>query len=378
MLDVYVFLRYQVKDAVYHAGHIVVDDAQAAHAHALELRGRQIDGVCDIAVFEVLVQLLCGHLRAAVLALGRAGSQMRQSDDVLASEYLLVGEVGDVLCDLAGLERREHRIVVNDLGAGLVDYPHAVAHGSKGLCIKHVMGVLIIGDVYADIVAAAEYLGDIVGSGNVARQPPRGIDGHERVVTDDVHVQRKAGVCDQCAGSAEAEHADGLAHELGTGKVALALFDERGYPVSLAGDALYPLDAADNVARGHDHGADGLLLDCLRICTGAVEHNDAELGIFIDGNVIIAGSRARNGKKLGVYLVCVHIRAADDYAVGRCDIGRDIASLIAELVKADGRNVVYRFYVIHYVLPRIFSYIRRERAHLPLAWRCTAMHACRQ
>ena len=97
VLDIDIFLRYQIKDAVYHAGHVVVDDAKAADAHTLELCRRQVHGICDVAVFEILVKLLCRHLGAAVLALGRACAQMRQGYDVSASEYLLVGEIGDAV-----------------------------------------------------------------------------------------------------------------------------------------------------------------------------------------------------------------------------------------------------------------------------------------
>ena len=168
VLDIDIFLRYQIKDAVYHAGHVVVDDAKAADAHTLELCRRQVHGICDVAVFEILVKLLCRHLGAAVLALGRACAQMRQGYDVSAAEYLLVGEIGDVFCDLARFESCEHRVVVNDLGAGFINDPHAVAHGGKGLCIEHMVGILVIGDIDSYIVAIAEYLVYIVGSDNLA------------------------------------------------------------------------------------------------------------------------------------------------------------------------------------------------------------------
>ena len=37
MLNVYIFCGYKVEYAVYHAGNIMVDDAQTAHAHTFKL-----------------------------------------------------------------------------------------------------------------------------------------------------------------------------------------------------------------------------------------------------------------------------------------------------------------------------------------------------
>ena len=302
---------------------------------------------------------------------------MRQGNDVLAAEYSLIGEVCDVFCDLAGLKSGEHRIVIDDLGTRLVYYPHAVAHCGKRLRIEHVVGILVIGDIDAYIITVSEYFFDIVGALCIARKSPRGFDRHKRVVAYYVHIQRKARVCDQRARCAQAENADGFAHKLGACEIGLALFHERGYLIALIGDALYPLDAADDVARGKHHRAHGLLLYRLGIRAGAVENDDALFGKLIYGNVIIARSGARNAEKLGIDLVIMHIRTADDYSVGRGDILADVAALGFELIKADGRNFVYCFNIIHGVLPRIFSYNRPELARPPWAWRYTATRGYR-
>ena len=303
---------------------------------------------------------------------------MRQGNDVLSAEYFLVGEISDIFCNLAGLKGVEHRIVIDDLGARLVYYPHAVAHCSKRLCVEHVVGVLIIGDIDAYIIAVSEYLADIVGALCVTRKSPCSLDRHKRVIADNIHIQCKAGICDQRASCSQAENANRFAHKLGACEIGLALFDKRGYLIALIGDALYPLDAADNIARGKHHRAHGLLLYRLGIRAGAVENDDALFCKLIYGNVIIARSGARNAEKFGIDLVIMHIRTADDYSVGRGDILADIATLGFELIKADGRNFVYCFNIIHGVLPRIFSYNRPEPARPPWAWHYKATHGYRR
>ena len=129
-----------------------MQDAHTADAHALERRVREVDGVFDVAVGKVVIQLARGHDCGLFLALGCAGAQMRQRDDVIHTDDLLVREVRDILADAAGGDGGKHGVVIHDLGARLVDDAHAVLHLGKRLGIEHMVRRVRIRNVDADIV----------------------------------------------------------------------------------------------------------------------------------------------------------------------------------------------------------------------------------
>ena len=78
--------------------------------------------------------LLGGDDPGAVLRLGGRGAEVRRDDDVVALEQRVLGErlrredVERRAADLARLEPGEQRVEVDQLAAGAVDDPHAVAH----------------------------------------------------------------------------------------------------------------------------------------------------------------------------------------------------------------------------------------------------------
>ena len=225
-----------------------MDDAQAAHAHTAEGGVRQIDAVLDVAVEQIVIDLVCAHDRAAVLALGRAGAQVRHDDHVLSPDQSLVGKIGDIARDLARLDRGKHVLVAHDLATRLVDDAHAVLHFPQGLGVDHMVGLIGIGDVEADVVAPGKQIVQRFGADDVAREVPGRVHAHERVIAEHGHIQRHREVRHQRARGAETDHAHGLAHQLRSAEGVLALFDERRDLFALPGDGLYPFDAAQHVA----------------------------------------------------------------------------------------------------------------------------------
>ena len=215
--------------------------------------------------------------------------------------------------------------------------------------------ILVIGNIGTYVIAVSVNFTEVVGTLDITAESPCRLNGQKRVVANDIHVERKAGVCDQCARCAETEYADGLAHELGTCEIGLALFDKLGYLIALTGYALDPLNAAENISRRHDERAYRLLLDRFGICAGAVEHDYALFGKLLDWDVVIARSGSCDAEKRSVGIVPVHIGTAHDDALGIIDIRRDIVAELLELIQSHRRNIVYCLYIIHCVQPQIVS-----------------------
>lgn len=60
-----------------------------------------IDGVLDIAAFEVVFDFQSSHSGAVFLGFRGRGTDMRQSDDVVNFQNFGAGEIGDVVRDCA-------------------------------------------------------------------------------------------------------------------------------------------------------------------------------------------------------------------------------------------------------------------------------------
>ena len=349
--------------------------AQSAHAHAGERGVRQVHGVFDVAVEQIVIEFPGRHLGAAVLALRRAGPQVGHGDDVGRAQNSLVREVRDIFCDLAAIQRAGHGLVVHDLGPGFIDDAHAALHLGKGLVAQHVVGLLRVGDVHTDVVGMLIDGVHILGLAHLAREAPGRVHGHEGVVAVDLHAELQSDVRDQRAHGAQTQHAQGLAQQLGPGKGGLALFHQGGDVVPPVGDGAHPVDGADHVAGRHDQGRDFLLLDRLGIGAGAVEDHDALFGAVLDGDVVIARAGSRDGQQLGVEFLAVQIGAADQQTVGRFHIRAHLAAPLFQGAGAVLGDGVHGFDLKHGVL-QTPSYTRPAPWRPPRAWRCTGRRGC--
>ena len=346
MLHVHIHAQ-PVQDAVDHLGHIVVDDAQAAHTHAGQRHIRQVHAVFDVAIAQVVIQLPGGHDGAAVLALRGAGTQVGHGDHVGRLENGLVGEVGDVFAYLTAFQGFGHGFVVHHLGPALIQDADTGAHLLEGGGVQQVMGAVGIRDVEADIIAVLENLIDAVGVENVTGQLPGGVDGHEGVIAIDGHAQVQGGVGHQGPGGAQADDAQGLAQQLRPGEVGLALLHQGGDLLPPARDGLHPLNAAQHVPGGQHHGADLLLLHGFGVGAGAVKDRDAMLGAGLHGDVVGAGPGPADGQQLGRKGVIVQVGAADQQGLGPLHIRAHMAALFLQHLNAGGGDGVHGLYLKH-------------------------------
>ena len=303
---------------------------------------------------------------------------MRQRDDILHADDLLIGKVRDIFADAAGGKSGEHGIVVHDLGARLVDDAHAVFHLGKRLGIEHVERLIRIRHVDADIVRLGIDAVEVHLVLDIARETPRRVHGQVRIVTADVHAEVHGGVRDERADGAEADDTQRLTHELRAGKLCLALFDEGGNVLTPAVEALDPVDAAEHIARREHERAEDLLFDRLGVCAGRVEYDDAAMAAVLERDVVRAGAGARDGDQARLKIVAVQVGRAQDQAVRIRNVLPDNAAVLLELLQAAGGYVVHGLDFIHDVLPQTVSDNPRAHPRPPSAWRCRARRACRR
>ena len=163
----------------------------------------------------------------------------------------------------------------------------------------HAAGLIVHRHMHGDEIAGGKQLVERIFVPDALRELPRMLDGDHRVVTDDVHAQRDGRVGNQHADGAQADDAERFAAQLRADKRLFALFDGFFNAVALPLQAARPLDAADDVAAGEQHGRQHHFADGVGVRARRVEHADARLRACVDGDVVRARARARNAQHGG-------------------------------------------------------------------------------
>ncbi len=121
-------------------------------------------------------------------------------------------------------------------------------------------------------------------------------------------------VCHPDADGAQTDNTELFTPNLRTGKILLRLLRVLAY-VLVRLVLLHPLDAAHNIAGCKEHTRNHKLLHAVCVGAGGVEHHDAFLCAFVEGNVVHASARARNCQQVFRQLHVVHCRTSHQNAV---------------------------------------------------------------
>ena len=105
---------------------VFVDDADAAVTGPGLGNGGQIYAVGDIAVEQVVGQLVGGHNGAVFLAFGGGSAQMGDTGDPGHAQQLVAGEVGDIGRHPAAGQSRQQSVVVHQFAPGEIEDADAV------------------------------------------------------------------------------------------------------------------------------------------------------------------------------------------------------------------------------------------------------------
>ncbi len=186
--------------------------------HGLGAHRGDVHGVGDHASGERRLDLLGGDDPRPVLRLGGRSAQMGRHDHVTALEEGMLGErlrredVQGGAADLAGLQPVEQRVEVDQLAAGAVDDPHAVAHPRDRLGVDPSHRLRCLRQVDRDQVGPpVELLARVDPVDSELAKP---LWGDELVEGDHLHVERLRALGDQLSDAPEADHAKRLAVEL--------------------------------------------------------------------------------------------------------------------------------------------------------------------
>ena len=214
VFDVQTGLGSQGGDLADHARLVLVDDADALAASAGLMHLRQVDRVGNVAVAQVIAQLLRRHDGAVVLGFRGGSTKVRGSHDAGTAQNGLRGEVGHVAGHLAVVHGFQQGGGVYQFAAGVVQNLDAVLAQGKGLGVDGVLGGGQVGHMDGDVVAQGQHIVQVYAVVHLTAQIPCGFNGDIGVVAVDFHAQLDGAVCHPGADGTQTDDTKGLALDL--------------------------------------------------------------------------------------------------------------------------------------------------------------------
>ena len=159
-----------------------------------QLRGGEVDGIFNLASFQVRDELVGGHHGAIVLALGCRRAKVRNGDDAFGENLLVGREVGDIRGGFAAFKGGDDVGRVDEFAAREVENPHAVFHLGERVGVDKVSRIVVKRRVQRDIVRRGIHFFDIFYNFYGRFQELRVFRRDKRVITDDGHAEVNRGV----------------------------------------------------------------------------------------------------------------------------------------------------------------------------------------
>ena len=319
-VDVDVRITEGLRDLSEHVRDVPVQDGDTSAAAADTHIGiREVHGVMDITVVEVILYLLDRHHRTVVLGLLGGCAEMRQDDGPRHHRRLRIREVGHIGLYLPLVQCFRHIIVIDQHIAGEIQDADAVLHARDGILVDHALRTVDGWYMDRDIVAL---IVDFIENRRVMHllgEIPGRLHGKVRIIAIDLHAEVNGGIGDEYADRTEADNAEGLALDLTAGEVLLRLLGILldGRNIGMLPD---PLITADDVTARQHQTRDHQLLHGICIGTRGVEDDDALLSTAVERDVVDAGTGTSDGTECRREVHRLHIGGAHQHTGGVVDL----------------------------------------------------------
>ena len=319
----------------------------------------EVDGVDDIAVFQVVHHLLDRHSCTVILRFLGGCTQVRNGNNTFHIGSTVIGEVSDIALDLTGLQGFFHRIIVHQQISCEVQNDNAILHLGNGLGIDHLLGAVQQRDMQGDNIGIGIDLIIGLDALNMAIQMPCSINRDIGVAAQHMHTQLSGCICKGATDCTQANYAQGLIYQLVAGKLGLTLLHLLAN-IALVLNGLNPVDAADDITAAQQHTAQRQLHNAVGIGTGGIEYHDTLLSTLIQGDIVDTGSSSCYSQQIVGKLHIVHCGTADHDCI--C-IRNIFSSLIIRCPKGSTLfgNRIQIGNLFHFLFPLLLSCLPAQK-----------------
>ena len=323
-------------------------DARCTGA-ALHADLREVDRVNDVAVLEIIHQLVGRHDRAVFLGFFGAGADVRHGYDLRMAEQRRFGKVADVLAKPAAVQTAQDGRRIHDRVAGEVEQHGPFLDHRQRIAVEHVPRRVDRRHVQRDVVGAGQQRLQVLHAADFVRQAPGGVDRQHRIKADHLHAHGQRHVGNHRADRPQTDDAERLAADLVTGEAGLFLLEARRHlgGILQVAERLHEIHAVDDAASAQQHAGHHQFLDRVGVGTRGVEDDDSLLAIFGDRNVVDARTGARDGEQRRRHVDALELLTAQEEGVGVGDVTADFVRLTGESIEALDRDLVVGSDLVH-------------------------------
>ena len=347
--NVDIFGTEHLRDFRNHIRNILVDDHNAALDTGMRVinEGREVHGIADTTVFDVVLQFFNSHHGAVFFGFFGRSTEVREAGHLVVLDEVCIREVAEVALEGTGSEHFVHRSHFHNTAAGEIQ-DVATLETREVLAVEEVFGnALDERDVHGEEVRLRNH-GVEVGDFHLVGKFVHVGSVRIRFVSDDAHVLPTGIVGDEHADLAKANHAESLTAEFHTGELLLAAFDGLGEVRIVHVEVLDPCGSLVHVTDGHAEHGHHELGNGVGVCTRRVEHADALRGGLVDGDVVQASAGAGDSQQ-AVKVVSINLGGTHQDGIGFLD---GVGNLVERAKQAQAflGNVVHRLNSCHCIV----------------------------
>lgn len=171
------------------------------------------------------------------------------------------------------------------------------------------------------------------------------LDGDKRIVAIHVHPQIGTGVGDFRAHVAQTDNGNALALQLAADECLLRLFRIHEN-IGVGSVFAHPIHRLHNTtARKHEHRQNELFYG-IGVRARRIEHHDALLSVFLNGNIVYTGAATRDGANAFRQLIAMQVGRTHENCIGFFGFGHELVT-VAKGNPAVFRDVVDGFDIAH-------------------------------
>ena len=299
---------------------------------------RIVDGMRDVAVLQIVLQLIHRHNCTVGLRLFRGSAKMRCCNAAAVACYRRIREIRYITAYLSCINGSNHCLFVNKYIAGHVKNNDALLHLIDGFFGNVALGGIHCRNVNRNDVAVPIDLVDIRHVRDLAGKTPGVLNVYIRVKAVNVHAKIYCRICNTHANGTKTDDAELLAIQLGSCKLLLLLLHLRG-DVRIVPVGTNPVNAFNDITGCKKHSCNHKLLHAVCIGAGSIEYDNSLLGAAIQRNVVDPGTCSCDGKQIVREFHVMHLGTADENSGSLLDL-IGFFKISVKAACADSGNVI--------------------------------------
>ena len=146
----------QCEDMAEHSGLVLVRDGDPKVCGSLELNGREVHRITDIAIFKKCFELVCGHDGAILFGLCRTGPDMGHEDRIVTPKQQGIRKVRHVAAERAGIQCVHQILCDHNFFTGKIHQATTWSKVLQHFSVEQPPGAIQNRQVQADEVTAAQ------------------------------------------------------------------------------------------------------------------------------------------------------------------------------------------------------------------------------